>query len=126
MRAADTNVVVRMIVRDDEKQVALAETFIERGAWISTLVLAETIWVLRGVYELTHAELVRTVESLLVHAQFVLQDSDAVAAALVRFKHSSKNGFSDYLIVELARKNGHTPVGTFDKALAKIEAVQKL
>jgi predicted nucleic-acid-binding protein len=126
MRAADTNVVVRVIVRDDAKQVAIAEAFIERGAWVSTLVLAETLWVLRMVYGLTHVELVRTIESLLVHAQFVLQDADAVAAALVHFKRSPKNGFSDYLILELARKNGHTPVGTFDKALAKIEGVQKL
>jgi predicted nucleic-acid-binding protein len=126
MRAADTNVVVRVTVRDDAKQVAIAEAFIERGAWVSTLVLAETLWVLRMVYGLTHAELVRTIESLLVHAQFVLQDADAVAAALVHFKRSSKNGFSDYFILELARKNGHTPFGTFVKALAKIEGVQKL
>ncbi len=126
MRAADTNVVVRLTVRDDDKQVAAAEAFIARGAWVSSVVLAETMWVLRTVYALTHEELVRTVESLLVHAQFVLQDPDAAAAALTFYKRNPKLGFSDYFILELARKHGHTPVGTFDKALAKIEGTQKL
>ena len=126
MRAADTNVVVRLIVRDDEKQVGAAETFVERGAWVSCVVLAESLWVLRTIYSLTDAELVRAVESLLIHAQFVLQDADAVAAALVYFKAKPKNGFSDFLIVELARKNGQMPVGTFDKSLAKLEGTQKL
>ena len=126
MRAADTNVLVRLTVRDDAKQVAVAEAFVERGAWVSSVVLAEAMWVLRVVYALTDDELIRTIESLLVHAQFVLQDPDAVSAALVNFKLKPKNGFSDYFIVALAQKHGHTPVGTFDKALAKLEGTHKL
>ena len=46
MRAVDTNVLVRLVARDDAKQIAAAESFIERGAWVSHLVLAETTWVL--------------------------------------------------------------------------------
>ena len=45
IRAIDTNVLVRLIVRDDPEQVARAEAFVEHGAWISLLVLAETVWV---------------------------------------------------------------------------------
>ena len=53
MRAVDTNVLVRLIVRDDPAQVDRAEAFVARGAWVSLLVLAETIWVLKSVYGLT-------------------------------------------------------------------------
>ena len=53
MRAVDTNVLVRLMTRDDAKQAALADEFIERGAWVSHLVLVETTWVLSTVYELS-------------------------------------------------------------------------
>jgi len=49
MRAIDTNVLVRLIARDDAAQVARAEKAIEKGAWVSLLVLVETVWVLDAV-----------------------------------------------------------------------------
>jgi predicted nucleic acid-binding protein len=44
MRAVDTNVLVRLVVRDSPEQVRLAESFIASGAWVSHLVLAEAMW----------------------------------------------------------------------------------
>lgn len=52
MRAVDTNVLVRLITRDDPDQTASAEKFISEGAWMSTLVLTEALWVLASVYEM--------------------------------------------------------------------------
>ena len=46
MRAVDTNVLVRLIARDDSRQVESAESFIENGAWVSVLALAEATWCL--------------------------------------------------------------------------------
>ena len=46
MRAVDTNVLVRLVTRDDPKQVTAAESFVARGAWVSQLVLAETLCIL--------------------------------------------------------------------------------
>ena len=43
MLAVDTNVLVRLIVRDDADQVRSAERFVGKGAWVSHLVLAETL-----------------------------------------------------------------------------------
>ena len=42
MRAVDTNVLVRLVVRDADEQVAAADEFVAAGAWVSHLVLAET------------------------------------------------------------------------------------
>lgn len=53
MRAVDTNVLVRLLTRDDEAQVRSAEAFIESGAWVSHLVLAETTWRSTTVYVTT-------------------------------------------------------------------------
>ena len=126
MRAVDTNVLVRLIVRDEPKQVEAAEAFISKGAWVSHVVLVETTWVLESVYELNPALIAVTVEMLLNHEHLTVQDADAVEAALESFRSRPTVSFSDSLIVEIARKTGHVPVGTFDKALAKVDGVQRL
>ncbi len=126
MRAVDTNVLVRLITRDDSRQAASADTFVEKGAWVSILALAEATWVLAAVYERGAAELVTAVEMLLNHKDLILQDSDVVAAALDLFRSRPTLGFSDCLMLQLARKAGHLPLSTFDRALGKIEGTQKL
>jgi predicted nucleic acid-binding protein len=57
MRAVDTNVLVRLVTRDDRKQVAAAEAFVNKGAWVSTLVLMErTSDSIRGIERLERFE----------------------------------------------------------------------
>ena len=126
MRAVDTNVLVRLVTRDDRKQVATAESFISRGAWVSTLVLVEATWVLGAVYQLTHPEIATAVEMLLHHRDLTIQDSDTVAAALEHYRRRPALGFSDCLILKVARKAGHVPLGTFDRDLGKLDGVEKL
>lgn len=124
MQAVDTNVVIRLIARDDEKQTQRAEDFIADGAWVSGLVLAETVWVLESVYELTKAQLGTAISMLIEHQQLVVQDTDVVRFALDDYKASRGVGFTDCLVVAIARKNGHTPVGTFDRKLSKLSDVK--
>ncbi len=126
MRAVDTNVLVRLITRDDARQTAAAENFIAGGAWVSPLALAEAVWVLGSVYELGPTDQARAIEMLLNHRQLVLHDRETVTAALELFRGKPALGFSDCLMLELARKAGHLPFGTFDRHLARVEGVQKL
>jgi predicted nucleic-acid-binding protein len=126
MRAIDTNVLVRLITRDDARQAASADLFVEKGAWVPVLALAETTWVLAAVYEIKAADIATAVEMLLNHKDLALQDSDVVAAALDLFRSRPALGFSDCLILQLARKAGHLPLGTFDRDLAKVEGAQRL
>jgi predicted nucleic acid-binding protein len=126
MRAVDTNVLVRLLVRDDPKQVEAAETFVSKGAWVSHLVLAETLWVLDAVYERTPRQLASALGQLILHANLTLQDADVVVGALARFRDSPRLGFSDCLALEIARKAGHLPLGTFDRRLGKLDGAQRL
>ena len=64
MRAIDTNVLVRLITRDDARQAAAADTFVALGAWIGHLVLAETTWVLSTVYDLAPAAIATAVRGV--------------------------------------------------------------
>lgn len=120
------NVLVRLATRDNVKQVAAAEAFVAKGAWVPHLVLAETMWVLASVYELGPTAIATAVEMFLNHRDLTVQDPDAVAAALEHFRRRPALGFSDCLGLEVARKAGHLPLGTFDRELSKLEGVQRL
>jgi predicted nucleic-acid-binding protein len=126
MLAVDTNVLVRLLTRDDAEQVSAAEAFVSGGAWVSHLVLAETFWVLDSVYELTRAQIATAIEMLLNHSELSLQDADVVTAALDHYRRRSAVEFSDCLVLEIARKAGHLPVATFDRNFAKLNDVRRL
>ncbi len=126
MHAVDTNVLVRLITRDDARQAAAADRFVERGAWVSVLALAEATWVLSSVYDLTPQELGQAIEMLLSHRSLALQHPDTVAAALDLFRATPAVGFSDCLMLQLARRDGYLPLGTFDRNLGKIDGAQRL
>ena len=126
MRAVDTNVLVRLMTRDDVKQVAVAEAFVANGAWVTHLAIAEATWVLGSVYDRGPEAIATAVEMLLSHEHVTVQDAEVVAAAIAQFRRYPTVGFSDCLMVEVARKAGHTPLGTFDRALGKIDGAQRL
>jgi predicted nucleic-acid-binding protein len=126
MFAVDTNVLVRLVARDDADQVSAAEQFVSRGAWVSHLVLAETLWVLDSVYELSRKQIATAVEMLLNHQDLTLQDVDVVISALDHYLNRSGVDFSDCLVLEIARKAGHLPVATFDRHFGKLDGVQRL
>ena len=126
MRAVDTNVLVRLVTRDHAKQVAAAEAFVEGGAWVSHLALAEATRVLVAVYGRQPREIAKAVEMLLNHRQLTLQDSETVASALQSFRKRPALGFSDCLMLEAARRAGHLPLGTFDRRLARLEGAERL
>jgi predicted nucleic-acid-binding protein len=126
MRAVDTNVLLRLLARDDPRQVAAAETFVARGAWVSHLVLVEAIWVLTSVYRLGSPAVATAVGMLLSHRELTIQDAEVVAAALAQYRKHRAVEFSDCLVLESARKAGHLPLGSFDRDLARLAGVQRL
>jgi predicted nucleic-acid-binding protein len=126
MVAVDTNVLVRLITGDNPRQTAVADQFIENGAWVPALAVAEATWVLRAIYKQSHAEIAAAVDMLLAHKNLILQDADILAAALELYKSRPSLGFSDSLMLHVARKAGHLPLGTFDHALGRVEGARRL
>lgn len=128
MRAVDTNVLVRLVTRDDVAQVAAAEAFVAKGAgaWVSQLVLLEAVWVLGSVYELDPGRLSTAVAMLLEHKDLTIEAADSVRDALQQYRENPSVGFSDCLVLEAARRAGHLPLGTFDRGLANLQGAQRL
>ena len=123
-RAADTNVIVRLIARDDVKQVAQAMAQASAGLWVSHVVLVEVAWVLGSVYDVGARDVAKALELLLEHPDLTIESPDVVRAALAQFRAQRGIDFADSLIVEIARKAGQGPVLTFDRAVAKLDGAE--
>jgi len=122
--ALDTNVLVRFLVADDEKQNRRATELIEaaiqkdNALYVSDIVLVETVWVLSRSYQFTRQEIIGVLRKLLTARHLVFSAPDQVARALNAFEQGS-GGFSDYLIREHAHHVGCDSIATFDQALLK-------
>lgn len=126
MRAIDTNILVRLLVHDHPQQLEQAEAYIASGAWISHIALAEAMWVLRSAYDHDRQAIATAIDMLLGHATISVQEADVVRAALDRFKSNNRAAFTDCLILEISRKAGHVPLGTFDRDLAKLDGAERV
>lgn len=120
VRAADTNILVRLLTRDDPAQTEAAEALLKDGPlWVSHVVLAETAWVLEKGYERPKDQIFAVMTALVDNQDIHVDEPAVVAAALASFGASSA-GFSDCLILEVAKSKGHLPLATFDRKLAKL------
>jgi predicted nucleic-acid-binding protein len=126
MRAVDTNVLLRLVMRDGEGQFAAAAEFVGRGAWVSHVVLTDAMWKLRKDYGKGHGDVADAIDMLLNHTDVTPEAPDVVAAALDQYRQKPSLGFSDCLILEIARKAGHLPLGTFDRYLGKLPGAHRL
>ncbi len=122
MIGLDTNVLVRYLTQDDAKQFQEASALLlglekqQRSAYLSTVTLCETVWVLARAYKIDRAEIVGVFEKLLGTSLFVIEDKDAVREAVDLFR-AGKGDFADYLVGVRSRNAGSLTVATFDEAL---------
>ncbi len=127
MAAADSNVLLRLLVGDDEAQYRAAHAFLrtEGRVFVAQVVLVEVVWALATTYGYPKTRIVAAIERLLNLDAVVLQDAAAVASALRDYR-SSQADFSDCLILAIARRENELPLGTFDAKLGRLEGTRKL
>lgn len=125
MRGVDTNVLVRLLTADDPEMYEAAERLFaaaeEAGEslYLSTPVLCELVWTLRGArYRHGSETVATTLERLLAAPAIEIQERDAVQRALRDFQ-GGPGDFADYLIGHLAREAGCSDTVTFDRRLAE-------
>ena len=124
MKALDTNVVVRFLVRDDPAMTARARKVFEHArdtgepVLIPNLVLLETLWVLRSAYRFSRQSIIEAVDRLegLSCLRF---DSRETVREFVRLGKSTSLDLADILIGLHARALGCETTLTFDKHAAQ-------
>jgi predicted nucleic-acid-binding protein len=126
MKALDTNVLVRFLVKDDEKQAAKIYSIFKQAEsdnivfWISSLVVLETIWVLESVYNEEQDEILNAIGEILLMPIFKFE-SQAAIRQFIFYARIYKLDLSDALIGCSARQSGCDKVLTFDKKASKLD-----
>jgi predicted nucleic-acid-binding protein len=120
MKALDTNVLIRFLVRDDEKQAALVLGLFKQAErekqklFVPILVVLEMIWVLESVYTIPGDKILDALQSLLLMPVL----SFDVRMELQKFIQSARGrreGLADLLIAHTSVQSGCECVLTFDK-----------
>jgi predicted nucleic-acid-binding protein len=121
----DTNVLVRLCVRDDSTQVEAALRLLSgappASVRISVVVLAELAWTLLRRYRLEKVALVSIMEDLLSRVELDIEGRSAVMMATHWYRTGNAD-FADYLIAALNREAGATSTYTFDERAASSAA----
>jgi predicted nucleic-acid-binding protein len=119
MIGIDTNVLVRFLVGDDQRQLQRAQKLIDRASsggepvLVSQLVLLEAEWVLRSRYALGKSEIMRAFSGLLDSMELTIEDETSVEQALFLWKDSSAE-FADCLIATRHHNLGCRATASFD------------
>jgi predicted nucleic-acid-binding protein len=131
MIGLDTNIVVRLAVRDDARQVAAIATLLERQSilnqpcLISIPVMLEAAWVLRTTYDYSKPALLSWLDALLASEQFFIADEITIREAIETFRNQ-KIDFADALIAAVNSEHGCTKTITFDKRAIKFGIMRAL
>jgi len=143
MIAVDTNVLLRYLLEDDARQSKKASSIItgKNSVLVTDIVLAETIWTLKGKkYSLDKEAIIKVINSLFSESNIIFEDGQTVWRALSDYKQAKaikvgnkrkEVGFPDALIINKAayvanRLNKELDsVYTFDLALQTIPGTRK-
>jgi Predicted nucleic-acid-binding protein, contains PIN domain len=125
--AIDTNVLVRLVTKDDEFQYKKAQAFVERHqpVLVTRLSVLELVWVLMSRYSLDKERTCKVVQALLETRELNIQAPAILEAALKTWK-KSKADFADCFILETVIDASESPLGTFDTTLGKLEGCKQL
>lgn len=117
MLAVDTNVIVRYLTGDDAEQFAKASALIRgEDVYVSTTVLLETEWVLRGAYRFGRERISAALAALAGLPRVTLEDPASAAKALDWTRRGMD--FADAL--HLAKAERCDAFVSFDQHLAAV------
>ena len=131
MIGIDTNVLLRVLVRDHEEQLRAAERFIathcskDEPGYVSRVVVAELAWVLKDVYRYERSQIAAALRAVLDVSEFEIEAADEVDGAIIEFEKSSA-GFADCLLARTNAGAGCSHTITFDRKAAKLPGFQLL
>ena len=128
MIALDTNILLRLVLRDDAAQASAALRLMEKSAaageaaFVSLITLVEFAWVLEDTYGVSKNAIVEAIAKLLNDRNIVVEQESAVSLAL----ETDHGDFSDRLIHFVGEAAGCERTVTFDRRFARLEGVELL
>ncbi len=120
MKALDTNVLVRFLVRDDKRQAETVYKIFKQAEsdkevlFVPLLVVLEIVWVLESVYNIPRQEILDSINELILMPILEFEAQSAILS-FISSSRETKMDLSDLLIAHSARFSGCQCVLTFDK-----------
>lgn len=130
MIALDTNVLVRYLVRDEERQAEEARALFatlaaDHPGFVCREVAVELVWVLGRSYGTPRERIASVLLELLATEGVVMENAQDVADAAVGYG-DGQSDFADLMILAAARRQGAMPLYTFDRRAARVDGVELL
>ena len=131
MKALDTNILVRFLVRDDERQSKAVYRLFRQAEsekavfFVPLLVILETIWVLGAVYQISKTDILDAINDILYLPILKFEAQPALKRFLIE-AHEKNADLSDVLIACSARLSGCETVLSFDKKAARFGMFEML
>lgn len=131
MTALDTNILIRLLVKDDEEQSKIVFRRFKKAEknneilFIPLLVALELIWVLDSVYDCSREEVVNAIEKLTMMPIIQFEKLEVIHE-LIKYGKSTTIDLSDLLISNFSIANGCRKTITFDKNASKYQLFELL
>ncbi len=131
MKALDTNVLIRFLVKDNEQQAEAVYNLFkltesQNGEfWVQILVLLETLWVLEAAYKISREEIIDSIDDLLRMPILKFEAHSAIQSFLLSAR-KCKIDLSDLLIAHSSKLAGCEKIITFDKKASNFELFELL
>ena len=120
MKALDTNVLIRFLVKDDERQSEIVYRAFRQAEmdnntfFVPLLVVLETLWVLESVFNLARNDILDSMNEVLL-MPILKFEAQATIQRFILVARENKIDLSDILIACSAKLSGCSSVLTFDK-----------
>jgi predicted nucleic-acid-binding protein len=120
MKALDTNVLIRFLVKDDERQSGIVYKIFKQAEfnneilYVPLLVVLDIIWVLESVYKTSRHDILESINDLLLMPILEFEAQPTILSFISSAQESSTD-LSDLLIAYAAKSAGCEGMLTFDK-----------
>jgi len=123
MRSLDTNIILRLLLQDNEKQSRAVLDMVEAGGSndfaVADVVIFEAVWVMQGRWYALERPMIAKLLLRLARIDQINCNSVLIERAIPRFIEHVGVSFTDVCLATYAELNGTLPLLTYDKKLAQ-------
>lgn len=126
----DANVILRFLTNDPKEEGGKCRELLERAAagdltlWLTSLTVAEVVWVLERVYQWPKAEVGTRVSALIGLTGLVVPEAPMLSEALQAYRKQNVD-FADGYLWAMARANKVSDVYSYDKHLNRLPGIRR-
>jgi predicted nucleic acid-binding protein len=125
----DTNIIVRHLTGDPPDLASRATRFLAAAdayeLRLADLVLAEVVYVLESFYKLPRKRVAEYARAIVAFPAFRVDDP-AMLLRAIEIYEKDRLDFADAYLVAAAERSGIGVVASFDKAIDRVDTVQRL